>query len=74
MHVPVEHFPPVKQRLPPLQEVPSATLVPPVHCPDPLQVAVPETQSLALTQVVPLAATGFEHAPVLGSHVPAVWH
>jgi hypothetical protein len=24
--------------------------------------------------VVPLVATGFEHAPVPGSHVPAVWH
>ena len=23
---------------------------------------------------VPLATTGFEHAPVLGLHVPAVWH
>jgi hypothetical protein len=25
-------------------------------------------------QLVPFAATGFEHAPVLGLHVPATWH
>ena len=25
-------------------------------------------------QLVPLAAVGFEHAPVLGLHVPATWH
>ena len=25
-------------------------------------------------QVVPSAAFGFEHSPVRGSHVPAVWH
>jgi hypothetical protein len=25
-------------------------------------------------QAVPLGATGLEHAPVAGSHVPAVWH
>jgi hypothetical protein len=30
--------------------------------------------ALPSLQVVPLAATGFEHAPVLGLHVPAVWH
>ena len=48
MHVPLEHVPPVMQRLPPLQDVPSATLVIPVHCPDELHVPVPDTQSLAL--------------------------
>ena len=71
VHVPLAHVPPVKQRLPPLHEVPSAALVP-VHCPDELQVAVPDTQSLM--QVVPLVATGFEHTPVPGLHVPAEWH
>lgn len=71
LHVPLAQVPPVKQRLPPLQVVPSAALVP-VHCPDELHVAVPDTQSL--TQVVPPVATGFEHAPVLVLHVPAVWH
>jgi len=31
-------------------------------------------QELPSLQVVPFAALGFEHAPVLGAHVPAVWH
>ena len=31
-------------------------------------------QALPSLQVVPLAAAGFEHAPVLGLHAPAVWH
>ena len=31
-------------------------------------------QALPSLQVVPFAADGFEHAPVLGLHVPAVWH
>ena len=31
-------------------------------------------QALLSLQGVPLAAAGFEHAPVAGLHVPAVWH
>jgi hypothetical protein len=30
--------------------------------------------ALPSLQVVPLDAVGFEQAPVLGLHVPAVWH
>jgi len=30
--------------------------------------------ALPSLQAVPLAFAGFEHIPVLGSHVPAVWH
>jgi hypothetical protein len=31
-------------------------------------------QALPSLHVVPFAATGFEHAPLDGSHVPATWH
>ena len=31
-------------------------------------------QALPSLQLVPFAAVGLEHAPVLGSHVPATWH
>jgi hypothetical protein len=31
-------------------------------------------QALPSLHDVPFAATGFEHVPVLGLHVPAVWH
>ena len=31
-------------------------------------------QPLLSLHAVPLAATGFEHAPVLGLHVPGAWH
>src|SRR5438094_63744 len=31
-------------------------------------------QALLSLQAVPLAAAGFEHSPVAGSHVPASWH
>lgn len=30
--------------------------------------------ALLSLHAVPLAATGLEHEPVVGSHVPAVWH
>jgi hypothetical protein len=30
--------------------------------------------ALPSLHTVPLAAAGFEHAPVPGLHVPAVWH
>jgi hypothetical protein len=30
--------------------------------------------ALPSLQVVPLAALGFEHAPVAGLHVPGTWH
>jgi hypothetical protein len=45
---------------------------------DPVQAPLSQlsvsVQALPSLQVVPFAAVGFEHAPVLGSHVPAVWH
>jgi len=31
-------------------------------------------QAFPSLQVVPFAAAGFEHAPVLGLHAPAAWH
>ena len=31
-------------------------------------------QAFPSLHVVPLAAIGFEHCPVLGLHVPAAWH
>lgn len=31
-------------------------------------------QAFPSLQVVPFAAAGFEHAPVVGLHVPAAWH
>jgi hypothetical protein len=30
--------------------------------------------ALPSLQVAPFAASGFEHAPLVGSHVPATWH
>ena len=33
----------------------------------------PVVQALLSLQGVPFAADGFEHAPVAGSQVPAVW-
>jgi hypothetical protein len=30
--------------------------------------------SLSSLHAVPSALFGFEHAPVVGSHVPATWH
>jgi hypothetical protein len=44
----------------------------PVHVPD-WQVSV-WVHALPSLQVVPLLATGFEHAPVEVSQVPATWH
>ena len=34
----------------------------------------PAVHAFPSLQVVPFEATGFEHAPLEGSHVPAVWH
>jgi hypothetical protein len=46
------------------------TAVPPVHAPAThVSVAV---HALLSSQLAPSAATGFEHMPVAGSHVPAV--
>jgi hypothetical protein len=57
-----------------------------LHCPDAAQTTgfdptqVPPSQASLCVQalpslhVVPFAATGFEHAPLDGLHVPAVWH
>jgi hypothetical protein len=45
---------------------------------DPVQVpfwqASVWVQAFPSLQVVPFAAVGFEHAPVVGLHVPAAWH
>jgi hypothetical protein len=48
------------------------TAPPPVHVPF-WQLSF-WVQALLSLQLVPFAAAGFEHAPVLGLHVPAVWH
>ena len=34
----------------------------------------PACRALPSSQVAPLALAGFEHVPLAGSHVPAVWH
>jgi hypothetical protein len=44
----------------------------PVHVP--LWQMSLSVQALPSLHAVPFAALGFEHAPVVGSHVPAVWH
>jgi hypothetical protein len=44
----------------------------PVHIP--LSQSSVSVHALPSLQVVPFAAAGFEQAPVLGLHVPAVWH
>src|SRR5262245_6549265 len=36
--------------------------------------ASPCVQAFPSLQVLPLAFAGFEHVPVCGSHVPAIWH
>ena len=45
---------------------------------DPVQVplwhASVRVQAFPSLQATPLAAAGFEHAPVLGLQVPATWH
>jgi hypothetical protein len=45
---------------------------------DPLQVPFSHwsvcVQALPSLQAVPFVAVGLEQAPVVGSHVPAVWH
>lgn len=48
------------------------TGLPPIHAPF-WQVSV-WVQALPSLQAVPFAFAGLEHTPVLGSHVPAVWH
>ena len=44
----------------------------PVHVP--LSHASLCVHALPSLQVAPFAASGFEHAPLVGSHVPATWH
>jgi hypothetical protein len=44
----------------------------PVHCPA-WQVS-PAVQPTPSSHALPFALVGFEHAPVVASHVPAVWH
>src|SRR6185312_11183698 len=44
----------------------------PVHTPE-RQVSV-RVQALPSVQDVPSASAGFEHAPVVGLHIPAPWH
>jgi hypothetical protein len=48
------------------------TELPPVHVPA-WQLS-PSVHALPSLHTVPFAATGFEQVPVLGLHVPAVWH
>src|SRR5439155_22912465 len=40
----------------------------------PLWQVSPEVQALLSSHVVPFALFGFEHTPVVVSHVPATWH
>src|SRR6185312_4728634 len=49
-----------------------ATGFAPAHTPD-RQVSV-RVQALPSVQAVPSASAGFEHAPVVGLHIPAPWH
>jgi hypothetical protein len=49
-----------------------ATGLPPVHVPD-WHVSL-FVQRFPSSHDVPLAATGFEHCPLIGSHTPATWH
>jgi hypothetical protein len=44
----------------------------PMHAP-PAQASV-VVQPFASLQAVPSGAAGFEHSPVPGLHVPAMWH
>jgi hypothetical protein len=48
------------------------TVLPAVHTPD-WHVSF-RSHAFPSLQEVPLAAAGFEQAPVVGSHVPATWH
>jgi hypothetical protein len=48
------------------------TVLPPVHTP--LWHVSVWVHAFPSLQVVPLVATGFEHAPVDGLHVPEMWH
>jgi hypothetical protein len=45
---------------------------PPAHTPD--WHDSPCVHAFPSLQLVPFAAVGFEHAPLLGLHVPATWH
>ena len=40
----------------------------------PLWQVSPEVQALLSLHVLPSALFGFEHTPVVVSHVPATWH
>ena len=51
---------------------PVQTFVPPEHAP--AEHDSPLVQELLSLQEVPFGAVGFEHEPVEGLHVPAVWH
>ncbi len=65
---PVVFVPPNALRLvpqTPVEQVPAQT--PPVQ-------TSPEVQELLSLQAVPLLASGLEHVPVEGVHVPATWH
>jgi hypothetical protein len=48
------------------------TWLPAVHVPD-WHVSL-RSQALPSLQLVPFAAAGFEHCPVVGLHTPATWH
>src|SRR5437879_6644512 len=70
-----EHVPVVGEQVPAVwhwSEAVQATGLLPVHTPL-WQVSVC-VQALPSLQALPLAFAGFEHVPVAGSQVPAVWH
>jgi hypothetical protein len=53
-------------------EQPVQVFVPPVHAP--AWHDSPPVQALPSLHAVPFGAAGFEHSPVAGLQVPAVWH
>jgi hypothetical protein len=75
LSVGAEHRPVVGLHVPGLwQESPAAHLteLPAVQTPA-WQVSF-KSQAFPSLHAVPFDAIGFEHAPVLGLHVPATWH
>src|SRR5579863_1780176 len=70
-----EHVPVVGLHVPATwhwSEAVQVTAVPLRQVPD--WQASPTVQAFPSLQLVPFAAAGFEHDPVVGLHVPATWH
>jgi hypothetical protein len=69
-----EHVPVLGLHVPAVWHESSAVQVTavPAHVPAPH--ASPVVQALPSLHAVPFAASGFEHVPLEGSHVPATWH